>query len=399
MPVRLKSIHIQNYRSLADVSLDLEPVNVLFGPNGAGKSTLLDTLWFVRDCAIRSTELASAARGHGIGLLFDGADEGDSIRLKLSTERVEYELTLNLSAGRIEPLAGERLYSLERHRTLFERRAGTSKTRFFHPDMLFGQVPTFDLREPEKLSFGRYLDNEPTCDEAIELDRMLHSVHFYHSRSLSFHGLKERGSSAGYEDRVESRGDNLWSVLRNLEGRRQLDDRYATIMRYMTEAFPTFDGLVIEPTGPSTLYASFLEKHRRKPILAWGISDGHLQLLILLTALFAEGRDRYSLLLFDEPETSLHPWAIAVLAKAIRRATEEWGRQIILATHSPVLMSEFESGQSFAVESKEGRTQITGLSHIEGIQDLLERYASGSLYMSETLAGQSQLLEPSTAGE
>ncbi|MGZ3471089.1 MAG: AAA family ATPase, partial [Isosphaeraceae bacterium] len=38
--------------SLADVSLALEPVNVLFGPNGAGKSTLLDTIWFVRDCAI-----------------------------------------------------------------------------------------------------------------------------------------------------------------------------------------------------------------------------------------------------------------------------------------------------------------------------------------------------------
>ena len=109
MPVRLNSIHIQNYRSLADVSLELEPVNVLFGPNGAGKSTLLDTIWFVRDCAIRSTELASANRDHGIGLLFDGADESDSIHLKLATDRVEYELTLSLSVGRIEPFAGERL--------------------------------------------------------------------------------------------------------------------------------------------------------------------------------------------------------------------------------------------------------------------------------------------------
>jgi len=49
----LKRIRIKNYRSLADLSLDLEPINVLFGPNGAGKSTLLDTLWFARDCAIR----------------------------------------------------------------------------------------------------------------------------------------------------------------------------------------------------------------------------------------------------------------------------------------------------------------------------------------------------------
>ena len=76
MPTRLQSIHVRNYRSLADVTLDLEPVNVLFGPNGAGKSTLLDTIWFVRDCAIRSVALASSDRDHGIGLLFDGADEG-----------------------------------------------------------------------------------------------------------------------------------------------------------------------------------------------------------------------------------------------------------------------------------------------------------------------------------
>jgi predicted ATPase len=397
MPARLKSIHMQNYRSLADVSLELEPVNVLFGPNGAGKSTLLDTIWFVRDCAIRSVELASSDRSHGIGLLFDGADETDSIRLKLATERVEYELTLNLAAGRLEPFAGERLFSLDHRKVLFERRAGTTKAEFFH--IRLGQTAIFDLREPEKISLGRYLDFDPDCEEAAELDRILHFVHFYHSRSLNLWGLKKRGSDTGYETWVKGRGDNLWSVLRNLEGRRQLDDRYATIMEYMGEAFPTFEGLVIEPTGPSILYANFLEKWRRQPIRASGISDAHLQLLILLTALFSEGRHRDSLMLIDEPETSLHPWAIAVLAKAIKQAAEEWGKQVVLATHSPVLISQFDLDQSMAVETNDGRTRVTRLSAIEGIQDLLDQHASGSLYMSEALAGQSQPLEPLIASE
>ena len=115
MPGRLLRLEVENYRSLADVSLPLEPVNVLFGPNGAGKSTLLDTIWFIRDCAIRSVELASAARDHGIGLLFDGANDGEHIRLMLATEHVEYELRLGLSAGRIEPNAGRRCaFSCER---------------------------------------------------------------------------------------------------------------------------------------------------------------------------------------------------------------------------------------------------------------------------------------------
>jgi len=397
MPTRLKTIQIRNYRSLADVSLGLEPVNVLFGPNGAGKSTLLDTIWFVRDCAIRSVELASTDRDHGIGLLFDGANEGDSIRLKLATDQIEYELELSMSAGRIEPFAGEQLFSLERGKVLFKRLAGTSKAEFFH--IRLDQPATFDLREPEKISLGRYLDYEPSCEEATELDRILHFVHFYHSRSFNMWGLKKHGSTSGFETWVRGRGDNLWSVLRNLEGRRQLDDRYATIIAYMAQAFPSFDGLVIEPSSPNTLYASSLERGRRQPILASGISDGHLQLLILLTALFSEGRDRYSLMLIDEPETSLHPWAIAVLANAIREATEEWGKQVIVATHSPVLMSQFNPNQILTVEQADGRTRITRLSEVEENKDLLQEYAPGSLYMSEVIGAQSKLVVPSRPGE
>ncbi len=49
----LTRICVQNYRVLADVELDVGPINVVFGPNGAGKSTLLDSLYFFRDCAIR----------------------------------------------------------------------------------------------------------------------------------------------------------------------------------------------------------------------------------------------------------------------------------------------------------------------------------------------------------
>ena len=73
----------------------------------------------------------------------------------------------------------------------------------------------------------------------------------------------------------------------------------------------------------------------------------------MLTALFSEGRHRYSLMLIDEPETSLHPWAIAVLAKAIKEATEQWGKQVILATHTPVLISQFDPDQILTVEQED----------------------------------------------
>ncbi len=55
--------------------------------------------------------------------------------------------------------------------------------------------------------------------------------------------------------------------------------------------------------------------------------------------------------------------------------------------------------QTLTVEQEYGRTRITRLSEVEGIQDLLEEYASGSLYMSETIAAQSRLVAQLASGE
>ena len=147
--------------------------------------------------------------------------------------------------------------------------------------------------------------------------------------------------------------------------------------------------MVVEQTGPNSLYAKFLEKGRTQPILASGASDGHIQLLILLTALFSEGSDRFSLLLIDEPEASLHPWALAVLAEAMIEAAQAWNKQILVATHSPVLISQFEPNHILSANLSGGRSELIRLSEIPEIQDLLDRYAAGSLFMSEMIGNQS----------
>src|SRR5437764_582830 len=40
----LRRIRIQNYKSLVDVDVRLEPLTAIFGPNAAGKSNFLDAL-------------------------------------------------------------------------------------------------------------------------------------------------------------------------------------------------------------------------------------------------------------------------------------------------------------------------------------------------------------------
>ena len=381
----LTKIRVQNYRALADIELEVGPINLVFGPNGAGKSTLLDTIYFFRDCAIRGAEVASSERGHGIGILWDGAAEDQNILVELSAGGVTYGLSFSLSSGRIEPFPGERLESSSRSNVLIDRNSGSDKAALYNKDI--NQNPLIELREPEKLSLGLFLDFNRGDEEAGYLDRLLHFVRLYHSRSFHLWRLKQSGSESTHHTRLWDLGNNAWSVLRNLQDKQNVDARYSTIIKYMARAFPAFDGIVLEQTGPTSVYASFQEKGRRDAIFASGVSDGYLQLLLLLIALFSEG-DNESVLLFDEPETSLHPWAIAVFGEAVKDAAEQWNKQVFLATHSPVLISQFEPEDTLVAGIEDGRAQFKRLSEMAEIQDLLEDYAAGSLYMSEAVAPQ-----------
>ena len=381
----LTSIRVQNYRALANVELTVGPINVVFGPNGAGKSTLLDSLYFFRDCAIRGVEVASSERDHGIGILWDGAVENQRIALDLTDGDITYGVSFSLSAGRIDPFPGERLSSSSRNMALIERNPGSDQASLFHTEI--GQALPIPLREPEKLTLGLFLDFNHGDEEAGHLDRLLRYVRLYHSRLFNLRVLKRAGSENSHHTRLWDPGNNAWSVLRNLQDKRNRDERYVTVMRHMAEAFPLFDDIELEQTGPTSVYASFMEKGRRDGILASGVSDGVVQLLLLLLALFSEG-DRESVLLFDEPETSLHPWAIVVFARAVRIAAEKWNKQVFLATHSPVLISQFEPQEILVAGVEDGRARFDRLSEISEIQDLLADYAAGSLYMAEAIARQ-----------
>jgi predicted ATPase len=388
MSNQLTDLQIKNFRSLADVKIQINPLNIIFGPNGAGKTTLLDTIWFVRDCAIRGVDLASSERDDGIGLLWDAADEGENISIKIVTPLGEYEVSFGYSSGRIEPFAGEKLVS-DPDNQLIVRIIGSDKAQVYLTDQQ--ELEFITLREPEKLALSRYVAFENSEPAASNIDNLLRVVRNYNSRSASLFKIKRFGSESDSGERLQDRCENLWSVLRNLHDKRVIDERYDTIISFMQESFPAFDNLFFEQTGRYTVYGNFLEKGRRKPIRSSGVSDGHLLMLINLTALFSEGQNRYSLILFDEPEISLHPWALAVFAKAVKLATEKWNKQVFIATHSPVLISQFEPENILTAElDKEGKTVLKRISEIEGIQDLLEDYATGSLYMAEMIAPQSK---------
>ena len=55
----LKKVHIKNFKSLKDVTLELGRNNVLVGPNMSGKSNFLDFFKFVQDLVMPSQGMQS----------------------------------------------------------------------------------------------------------------------------------------------------------------------------------------------------------------------------------------------------------------------------------------------------------------------------------------------------
>ena len=389
MDNQLTRLHIQNFRSLADVSVELHPINILFGPNGSGKSTLLEALQLVGDCVSRDVEEAARTRYNGFSMLRQDVDERQGIVITLETVFAEYGLRLGFLLGQIQLYAGEILYSKGEKVPLINRKTGSNEADFYYRE---GNPPVRTrLTFPEKLALMQYIQGGALLPgEAFDLRNLFDPVHFYHSHYIDLSQLKHRGSESGTEISLRKDGGNLWSVLRNIHDISAIDSRYETIIRFMQKSFPNFKGLVFVPTGPNAVYANFSEKGTPGPIPVLGVSEGQLQMLIHLTALFSEAKERNSLIVFDEPETSLHPYAISVFAEAVKHATQEWNRQVFIATHSPVLISQFEPEDILATRLEEsGQTVLTRVSEMEDIKDLLEEYAVGSLYMAEAIAPQS----------
>ena len=239
----LTRVRAINFRCLKDVTVDLRPVSVFFGGNGAGKSTLLDLIWFVRDCAIRGAIEAASTRSHGIGLRWDGAEEGSPVVVGLDTESVSYQLEAGFSSGRMEPFVGECL--TEGDVTLLVRHIGADRARFSGAEK--------GLRAPEKTGLSQLVNGDAPPPSAVTFDHLLHRVRRFNSRDLNFYKLRTFGSETSHHVRLSPSADNLWSVLRNLNDSRDVDERYSWIMDQMRRAFPLFQAMAFSQTGNSSV--------------------------------------------------------------------------------------------------------------------------------------------------
>ena len=110
-------------------------------------------------------------------------------------------------------------------------------------------------------------------------------------------------------------------------------------------------------------------------------SDGTLRLLGMLVALFQEPSP--SLIGIEEPESTIHPGALAVLADTMQEATLRG--QVLVTTHSPDLINLLPIECFRAVTAEGGTTKVGKVSdhQIQSVKEGL--FLAGELHSMEGL--------------
>ena len=127
-------------------------------------------------------------------------------------------------------------------------------------------------------------------------------------------------------------GEDLVSCLYTL---RETDaDRFDAIEATLRAGFPDFERLNFPPVAAGVLAMTWKDKNSKHPFYMHQLSEGTLRFLWLATLLQSPGLTAVTMI--DEPEVSLHPELLSLLADLLREASQR--TQLIVATHADRLV-------------------------------------------------------------
>jgi predicted ATPase len=374
-------VKVKNFRSLADVDVELGPLTVLVGRNGAGKSNFLDVLRFVHDVLSQGLEKAVTSR-RGISALRRRAISGGlhDIEISLTVEERDFlgEYTLVIAGKKQNGyyIKGEscrikkgNANSIE----MFDRRNGKWIVPPPNPFTLEG-ASRYDMKMEANEVALRTLSI--LIPDMTYLCHLLASTNFY---TIFPEELREPQKDL-HDYPLMEHGENLASVIqRQKEQTGWFPDLLASLNRIVGDVAD------IRVRHVGGYLVTELKKEVKDGQSLWfelaQESDGTLRTLGLLAALYQEGP--HVLTAIEEPELTLHPGALGVLSDVLREASKRG--QILITTQSPDLISRFGADELWVVERVNGMTQIGPIDETqrEVINDQL--FSAGDLLRIEGL--------------
>jgi predicted ATPase len=351
----LTTVAIENYRSLRGLRLPLERLNVVTGANGTGKSSLYRALRLLADCASGQV-ISSIAREGGLeSVLWAGPEhlaasvrsgrhpvQGTvrsgpiSLQLGFASDDFSYLIDLGLpkrsdtSAFNLDPeIKREIVWSgpLMRPASVLVRR------KWALAELRGGGQPGGDSWEPVRGSLRPYESvltevlDPIRAPELLTVREQIRSWRFYDQFRTDIDSPVRQTQIGTRTPVLDADGRDLAAALQTII---EIGDA-AALHGTIDDAFPGSRLQVVESRGRFDLE---LTAHGLlRPLSSAELSDGTLRYLLLVAALLSPRPP--SLMVLNEPETSLHADLLPALARLIAGASED--SQIVVVTHADEL--------------------------------------------------------------
>lgn len=354
---------VAGFKSIESIhKLRMQKINVVIGANGSGKSNLIKVFSFLE--AMRAGRLREyvTRAGGADRILHFGTKTTDTLSIDVSfgngANRYEVALVPN-DLDHLAPLE-EMVYFWDRHK--YDR-------------------PYAEALRPAGAEAG--ISRRPTGISRW-IQRRLDRWRLYHFHDT---GTKSpfRKTCALHDNRfLRPDGANLAAFLYMLRERH--DESYSLIRRTVRLVAPFFEDFVLEPTTVNEGLIRLEWKHIGTDAYfdASSLSDGTLRFIALSTLLLQPDELLPSVVLLDEPELGLHPYAVTMFCSLVRAASVR--AQVIVATQSPLVLDHFEPMHVLVAERRNGASTFTRLEAGD-LRTWLNDFSLGQLWEKNELGG------------
>ncbi len=374
----LTTLAVSHYRSIHKLVIPLGRLNVVTGPNGSGKSNLYKALRLLAETA-QGGVVAALAREGGLSSTFWAGPQQVSHRMlsgevevQGTTPRAAKRLRLGfagedfsyaISLGLPEPLDYPTAFALDpeikreciwagplfRPASLLVDRAGPMVRCRDGRDweVVSQHTATFD-------SLFHQVGNARAAPQVIGLRERIRGWRFYDHFRTDAQAPARRPQLGTRTPVLHHDGRDLAAALQTIIEVGMVEDLNAAI----SDAFPG-STLRVNAVLGGNFELAFSQEGLLRPLSAAELSDGTLRYLLLMAALLTPRPP--SMMILNEPETSLHPDLLPALARLIIRAAER--SQVWVVSHAERLITALEGqGECTAIRLEKvlGQTQLVG---------------------------------------